>query len=299
MNVVSRSYHGEADYGRMRSLLTEIYPLVAPRVDVTIGDLEWWRATDEDPNAVARARLWLANEERVVGIVWPSPEKRQVDLIVHPAYRAFEPAMFDWAESFIGERGSDDSASVTAWSFTGDEPRQALLRERGYVRQEDFLAFRGRSLAAEVPTPELPPGYALRHVQGEIDIDRRVAVHRDAFAPSRMTPAKHRAVMRAPTYRSDLDLVVEAPDGSFAAFCIVWFDAVNRIGLFEPVGTHSAHRRLGLGKAILHEGLRRRRSLGAETAHVNSWLANGPSAALYDSVGLLTVDRIYQWTKIL
>lgn len=56
-----------------------------------------------------------------------------------------------------------------------------------------------------------------------------VAVHRNAFAPSRMTVEKYRRIMNAPTYRPDLDLVVVAPDGTFAAFCIVWFDEVNRL----------------------------------------------------------------------
>lgn len=296
----SRPYHGEADYDRMRSFLTEIHPLVAPHLYCTVGDLDWWRWTDQRPDAVADVRLWLDGADRVVGFAWPIPEKRQVELVVHPDHRPCEPEMLEWAETFVKEcDNGNDVAAFTAWAFTGDEPRQALLRERGYERQDVFLAFRGRSLDAAVPTPVLPTGYALRHVRGEEDIERRVAVHRDAFAPSRMTAAKHRAVMLAPTYRSDLDLVVEAPDGSFAAFCIVWFDDVNRIGEFEPVGTHSAHRRLGLGKAIMYEGLRRLQTLGAETAYVNSWLADGPAAALYDSVGLVTLDRNYAWAKAL
>lgn len=145
----------------------------------------------------------------------------------------------------------------------------------------------------------LPTGYKLRHVRGEEDIERRVAVHRDAVAPSRMTAAKHRAVMHSPTYRPDLDVIVEAPDRSFAAFCIVWFDDVNRIGVFEPVGTHSAHRRRGLGRAMMFEGMRRLRNLGAQTAHVNSWLAEGPAAALYDSVGLAVLDRNHEWRKVI
>ena len=39
----------------------------------------------------------------------------------------------------------------------------------------------------------------------------RVNVHRAAFAPSRMTTTKHRAVMAAPTYRPELDLYFHQP----------------------------------------------------------------------------------------
>ncbi len=49
----------------------------------------------------------------------------------------------------------------------------------------------------------------------------------------------------------------------------------------------------------MFEGLRRLRELGAETAHVISWLADGPAAALYDSLGLAVLDRTYEWKKVL
>jgi ribosomal protein S18 acetylase RimI-like enzyme len=124
-------------------------------------------------------------------------------------------------------------------------------------------------------------------------------VHRDAFAPSRMTAAKHRAVMAAPTYRQDLDLVVEAPDGSLAAFSIVWFDEVNGIGVFEPVGTHSAHRRLGLGAAVMREGMRRLQALGAHTAYVNTGGHTRAANALYEATGFELVDVNWMWKKAL
>ena len=298
--IYSRHYQGDDAYHRLRSFLTEIYPLVTPNVYCTVGDLDWWRGIDDDQNAILSARLWFDDDKRVVGFVWPWPKQRQVDLIVHPDYRACEPEMLEWAEQSAKERDpGSEGAVVSTWSFAKDEVRQALLRERGYERQNGFFAFRGRPLAAKVPMAGLPTGYALRHFRGEEDIERRVAVHRDAFAPSRMTAAKHRAVMRSPSYRPELDLVVEAPDRSFAAFSIVWFDDVNRIGVFEPVGTHAAHRRRGLGRAMMFEGMRRLRNLGAETAHVNSWLADGPAAALYDSVGLTVLDRNHEWRKVI
>ena len=108
----------------------------------------------------------------------------------------------------------------------------------------------------------MPASYALRHVEGEANRERRVTVHRAAFAPSPMSAAKHRAVMESQTYRPYLDLVVVAPDGSIAAFCIVWRAEANRLGDFEPVGTHPEHRSRGLGMAVQREGMRRLLSLG-------------------------------------
>ncbi len=110
-----------------------------------------------------------------------------------------------------------------------------------------------------------------------------------------MTVEKHLAVMASPTYRPELDLVVVAPDDSFAAFCIVWFDEVNHMGVFEPVGCHSAHRRRGLTRALMYEGMRRLRDLGATTAHV---LAHGSADAapgLYASAGFQVIDQCRAW----
>jgi ribosomal protein S18 acetylase RimI-like enzyme len=58
-------------------------------------------------------------------------------------------------------------------------------------------------------------------------------------------------------YNDELDLVVEAPDGSFRAFVTVRIDPISRMAELEPVGTHPDHRGLGLGKAVCAEGIRR------------------------------------------
>ena len=290
----SRIVVDEDDYARLRRFLIAIQPLVGTRVYCTIGDLDWWRFTDEDPDAIRAVRLWLDAGGDVVGFAWPSDD--QVDLVVHPDHRAVEAEMLAWAE--VQRRAArEEPPTLTAWAFASDQPRLRLLRDRGYERGDKSFYLRRRDLEGEIEAPRLPPGYALSHVRGDEDVERRVAVHRDAFAPSRMTVAKHRAVMRAPTYRPELDLVVVAPDDSFAAFCIVWFDEANRIGVFEPVGTHSAHRRRGLGAAILSEGMRRLRQLGAKTAYVTSVGDAEAANRLYDAAGLRVVDRNLSWQK--
>jgi ribosomal protein S18 acetylase RimI-like enzyme len=298
LQIRSRPYAGEDDYARLRALLVALEALDGPLVYCHLGDLDWWRFTEEDPAAaVDRARLWFAGDE-LVAFGWPSASG--VDIGAHPAHQAVEDEILAWAEERRGAAApAGEPAQLMAWSFEHHAARNALLRARGYVRTETHFLLNARALEADPPAVELPPGYRIRHVRGEQDVAARVEVHRDAFAPSRMTVAKHRAVMGAPTYRPELDLVVEAPDGAFAAYCLVWHDAANRTGEFEPVGCHSAHRRQGLTRAVLFEGMRRLRALGARRCSVFSSgdPESEPARRLYASAGFQVAGRIDGWAK--
>jgi ribosomal protein S18 acetylase RimI-like enzyme len=295
MTTEDRFYGGDADYARMRALLVESFALSGPPDYVTVGDLDWWRFTDDDPNALGAARLWIV-EDAVAGFAWPV--QGTVDLLAHPRHRQLEGEMLAWAEAQVG-RESPNGAAVFVFAYESDRQRIDVLQRRGYERASDgrVLHYYLMRLTAPVVSPGLPDGYRLRHVQGEADLERRVAVHLDAFAPSGMSIEKHRRVMGAPTYRPELDLVIVAPDDSFAAFCIVWFDEHNRIGVFEPVGCAAAHRRRGLTTILMLEGLRRLAGMGATSAAV---VCDGGSEAanrLYESVGFTLLDRNVPWTK--
>ena len=106
----------------------------------------------------------------------------------------------------------------------------------------------------------------------------------------------YRNVQRAPLYRRDLDLVAVAPDGELAAFGAVWFDDVTRTAAFEPVGTHPAHQRKGLGKALMAEGLRRAARLGATLATVGSY--SEAAGVLHVSAGFTEYDLSEPWVKV-
>ena len=124
---------------------------------------------------------------------------------------------------------------------------------------------------------------------------RRVEVHRAAFAPSKLTIAKYELLVRQPHYAFDRDVVVEAPDGSFAAFAMCWIDPVGRVGEFEPVGVHPDHQRRGLGRVVMRHGLRLMRAAGMLDAIVFSLRTNAASEALYRSAGFdeLAIHRRY------
>jgi ribosomal protein S18 acetylase RimI-like enzyme len=127
-------------------------------------------------------------------------------------------------------------------------------------------------------------------VAGDEDVERRVDVHRAAFTPSRVVPESYRRVMRAWPYRADLDRVVEAPDGSFAAFALAWLDEENGVGELEPVGTRPAERRRGLARAACLSALAAARDVGAGTAVVYANVGSG-AERLYASLGFRSVAR--------
>lgn len=292
--VTSRQYEGEADYARMRGLVTEICAQTGPPEYGTAGDLDWWRFTDDDPGAIGSARLWF-DDDRLVGFAWPTGG--QADIFLLPAYRSLLEEMIVWAEDESRQAtGDGEDVSLEIWAHTTDSERIAILTRLGYQRTDSGLVYRLRSLAGELPKPRLAGGYRIGDMR-DGDVEQRVAVHRDAFHPSKMTVEKHRAVMGAPVYRPDLDLVAVAPDGTYAAYCIVWLDEVNRLAVFEPVGTHSAHRQRGLAAAVMSEGMCRARELGAETTCVLTHVDNPAANRLYASLEFEVIDNFYHWRK--
>jgi mycothiol synthase len=141
----------------------------------------------------------------------------------------------------------------------------------------------------------LPPGFCLRSMADNDNVEARRTVLGLAFGhadPAEwVTPETYRELQRAPDYRKDLDLYVVAPDGAFAACCIAWPDPVNRVGTFEPVGTHPAYRRLGLGRAVIMEGINRLAALGATRA----WVGSGQ--AFYGAIGFAKKYKEMTWIK--
>ncbi|HEU5089792.1 MAG TPA: GNAT family N-acetyltransferase, partial [Roseiflexaceae bacterium] len=100
--------------------------------------------------------------------------------------------------------------------------------------------------------------------------------------------ANYRDLMQSDAYNRACDLLVRSPDGRGASACTIWFDAVNRIGLFEPVATHPDFQRQGLGKAVMAEGLWRMRAAGMQHAMLGFDPNNAAARALYTSIGFQT-----------
>jgi ribosomal protein S18 acetylase RimI-like enzyme len=290
----SRAYEGDDDLRLMQELAADCWRLQAPFVDAHIGDLTWRMYQHLDKLAEVRIRLWLDDDQRPLGWAWlwlPA----ELDFQLHP--QAPSAVLGDMLAWFEAEAQPSETGHVQAWALEAHERTVATLEAAGYDRSDDsWYEHMVVALDEPLPEPELPQGFELRAVRGDEDVERRVQVHRAAFAPSRVVAESYRRVMRSWPYRTDLDHVVVAPDGTFAAFCLCWLDEVNRVGDLEPVGTHPDYRRRGLARAVCLAGLRSLQAAGADTALVYS-VGRSDATRLYESLGFMSKSRHLPFRK--
>jgi GNAT superfamily N-acetyltransferase len=278
-----------------------------------VGDLQWWCRTGalDDP---ADWRFWLGPDGRdlAVGLI----EGESVVALVHPSARGrgFEDEVRRWAVGRLEEKAraaGPGTPYTVVDEVAEDEPaRLAALESAGYTRRPYHYVCYRREIAAPLPEPLLPAGFAVRHVAGEEEATARGTLQRDAFSGTysdESARARWLGAMRMPGYDRELDLVIVAPDGALAAGCLCWLDTRNQVGLFEPVGTRPAYRRRGLASALMVEGLRRLAARGATAAlvtavhpgeHGESNLP--PDSAgrfVYERVGFRPLRRVYPYTR--
>jgi mycothiol synthase len=303
--LIVRPYRNMDDFWRVRQFLIATYPLTPPDFNWEIRRWEGWHFHNPDtmwnPGWEALIRLWETADGRLVGVVHPEGEG-DAFLEIHPDYRTtVEEEMVAWAEDCLTIPTADSRGrQLQMQVFEYDSPRRRLLEKRGYEKTSDGWVVR-RLRLGDRPLPEsnLASGYMLRSIrpddmgdcQGIADIlnaaFNRTFHNADEF---------HVFSTRAPSFRYDLHLVAEAMDGSFAAHVGVTYDEVNRRGIYEPVCTHPDHRRKGLARTLMFEGLHRLKRLGATDVYV----ATGDDVAaneLYESVGFTEAYKGYIWRK--
>ncbi|MEZ4712755.1 MAG: GNAT family N-acetyltransferase [Caldilineaceae bacterium] len=183
----------------------------------------------------------------------------------------------------IKESKRTDTAVITD-VYNCDQTRMELLTQIGFVHDRLWDYINERSLSAPIPPPALPTGFAIRSATMD-DYAQLASVRNHSFS-SQWTPESYRDhVMRRPYYRPQNEIVAVAPDGRVAAFTVIWLDHVNKVGEFEPVGTHSDFRRLGLARAVMLHGLARMKQQGMARATVEHLADNAPARELYRSLG--------------
>jgi len=230
------------------------------------------------------------------------PSHKSFDAQIHPNRRGdeFESMILEFAFKRTVEKMQQHnivSDFVFADAFRGDTARAKILTALGWEPDNELPYVLNRTKIDKNPVPALPDGYSFQSAKGPEDAAALAAVHSAAFSRANWTPELYRYVMESPGYQPERELVIQAPDGTFTAFCIIWFDHLNRTGLFEPVGTHEDYRRRGFGRALLLYGMQKMAEAGMQYATVAHFGDNEAAHGLYQACGFRPWHIIDGYTR--
>jgi GNAT superfamily N-acetyltransferase len=309
MALTFRPYESDGDYWRMRGFLREVFVLNDRHQwswHVARLDYARWHTCLNLGTARLQDVAFLWEEQgSIAAILMADGGPGEAHLLVHPHPRTpeLEDEMLDVAEAHLAATGATGANRLEVWSPAQHRARQEMLSRRGYTRDVSAEYQWRRHLDAPVADAPLALGYSIRSLGDGLELLERCYASGLGFhegditvaVENRADPAWYRNIQTAPLYRRDLDLVAVASDGAIAAFCTLWFDDVTRSAYFEPVATVPAHRRRGLGRAVMHEGLRRVQRMGATVAVVSG--EGSEANALYRSVMGPEHDLYERWAK--
>lgn len=172
-----------------------------------------------------------------------------------------------------------------------------VLTNRGYSQEERFETDSSMNIEG-IFNVELPEGFRIIEAK-DVSVSSRGLAHGKAFGNTDSDTPEYleeriigyTGLVKAPDYKGDLDLCIIDKKGEIASFTTVWYDEVNSIGILEPVGTIPKYRRLGLGKAVIYEGINRIKRLGAKKIHV------GSNQNFYKAIGFNVEATTEIWYK--
>ncbi|MGB3494015.1 MAG: GNAT family N-acetyltransferase [Elainellaceae cyanobacterium] len=262
-----------------------------PNLDLA-RDVRVWE--DGDRQIVAFAGLWMAAEthDPLEGDLW---------FQLHPRVRhAGVPAqLLTWAEARMRQIGSDRGVAV---NLRGSSRESQIDRIR-FFEANGFKADRwfhtmGRSLVnSPLAQPQMPDGFTVRPVQALKEAEAWVEMFNQSFIDhwnhhDLTLEDYYHEVEQDPEYKPELDLVAIAPDGTLAGFCVAAIDTADnqqrhcREGWINLLGTRRGFRLMGLGRALLLQGLQCLQQHGMDYAKIGVDSQNPNQAfALYESAG--------------
>ena len=301
-----RPYRDESDLDAMRSLLMRGRMANNGSYYIHTGDLNWWLYYPPlEGDYWRHIYLWddPLKPGQLLGWALISPVFAGFDVYIQPELRnsLASQEMYLWSEKEAQEvtRRHGKTTIYVLWVSHDDDYLDRHFKQSGY-RLARGMVHMVRNLDEPIMFSKPNGEFTVRACKGELEVDDRARAQYSAFgssAPFERYLERFRNFMRSPVYDPDLDIVAEAADGQIVAFCIVWMDPVNRVGLFEPVGTHPDFQRKGLGRAVMIAGLQRLAEKGMRQAIVSTFEDNQAAINLYESVGFRIVTKLGTYEK--
>jgi hypothetical protein len=172
--------------------------------------------------------------------------------------------MCNFAERFTSKISDDRRSNFYKICVADDIAVTEFLSKRGYTKTENKQRIMVKSYPADPEKVILPDGFTIQDARTVSPFYTALA-HNHSFRYNQANDGAEKgfAKMRTmPDYRPELDLILFDPEGQPAGLANFWVNGNSKTASVEPLGTVWWYRRMGLGKALITEGINRTRKYG-------------------------------------
>lgn len=246
----------------------------------------------------ANVGIWTDAADRIKGVVIPE-YPGGVFLQSTRGDAPLQREMLEWAIQSQSQVAASGEKWLEVWIQESDDVLAAVARDLGFAPTSHHQIRRHQVLEPmPASLPALPEGYSVRGIESEADYAKMAVLLNAAFDRDFHSESEYRNFATlAPSYRPDLEIVIVAPNGSFAAHAGFTAHVAESFVVVEPVCTHPDHQNLGLARVAMTEGLNRCRALGIRDAYVEAWYSNPVSNHVYQEMGFVTPVSEYIWRR--
>jgi GNAT superfamily N-acetyltransferase len=299
MSVTFRKYRNgilyNDDYSNVRKFLIEL-----DNHNYHFGRWDWmlmcfWGEWT-DPDGIEKIGIW-ENNNKIIAIATYDSTLGSAFLLTLKGYEILKEEMFIFAKENLSKDGK-----FRVLILDGDLEMQNIASKHNFYPTQDKESDAVYIIDNERIKYNLPKGFNIISFKDNFDIYKYRQVMWKGF--NRETNGegpfylhwekhseKHKAAWNRPNVDLELKIFVVSPNGDFVSHCGMWYDRKSKNALVEPVATEPAYRKMGLGKAVVLEGIKRCGELGAIKAFV------GSSQQFYYNIGFMPYATSTWWKE--
>ncbi len=300
MEILSRPYNKEVDFDSIMKFLGDLYNRTKSYENWFPDRFENSSDSREDGICIWEKidRSIDPPKKEIVGLT-TRDSPRDFFLNVDPNYRQIEKEMIEWIDQIFpglnDEKGRKGNLRINI--LEGNTSRETLLKNMGFQLEGLYGYYRIRSGDLPVPVHSCPEGFEIRTIE-KSDYDQQALLIQRVFGHGEWFDAEVLDWLANCTFHvPELDLVAVTPENTIASFCTFRVDPHSKIISLEPMGTNPDYRKLGLGKAILTEGIKRAMKYEPPFFYIDGAATTPAANRLYDVTGFSEKYAINSWSK--
>jgi len=295
MSIVFRNYNPEPlfteDYVKVRNFLIRINNKKLYTPNFLWGAWEWEVTHGGlDRNNLGKFGIWEDKGEIVAIAIYEMPLGDGL-LFVDEEYKHLIPDLITYAKKSLHDNGK-----LRILITNGDYEFVRAAVEQGFRPTQN----RWDNAALDINTLQpfsLPDGFSFVNMGDNWNwyqynrVMWRGFDHQGKAEYDDETILGRKEMLSSPMIIPEIVVAVVAPDGNYVSHCGMWYQPGDFYCYIEPVVTDPEYRKMGLGKAVVLEAVRRCGNLGATQAVV------GSAQQFYYNIGFYPIytGTLWEW----